>query len=72
MYIFSDMGIPGDSVGKNLPVNSGNARHGFESRVIRQILGEGRGTSLQDSCLENPMDRGAWWATVLGVTESQT
>ena len=34
--------------------------------------GEGNGNSLQDSCLGNPMDRGAWWATVQGVTKSQT
>ena len=34
--------------------------------------GEGNGGSLQYSCLENPMDRGAWWATVHGVTKSQT
>ena len=33
--------------------------------------GEGNGSSLQYSCLENPMDRGAWWATVHGVTESR-
>ena len=32
--------------------------------------GEGHGNPLQYSCLENPMDRGAWWATVHGVTES--
>ena len=32
---------------------------------------EGHGTPLQYSCLENPMDRGAWWATVHGVTKSQ-
>ena len=31
--------------------------------------GEGNGTPLQYSCLENPMDRGAWWAIVHGVTE---
>ena len=37
MYIFSDVGIPGDSVVKNLPVNSGYARYGFESWVIRKI-----------------------------------
>ena len=30
--------------------------------------GEGNGNPLQYSCLENPMDRGAWWATVYGVT----
>ena len=33
--------------------------------------GEGNGNPLQDPCLENPMDRGAWWATVHGVTESR-
>ena len=32
----------------------------------------GNGTSLQYSCLENPVDRGAWWASVHGVTESDT
>ena len=34
--------------------------------------GEGNGNPLQYSCLENSMDRGAWWATVHGVTKSQT
>ena len=34
--------------------------------------GEGNGNPLQYSCLENPMDRGAWWATVHGVGKSQT
>ena len=34
--------------------------------------GEGNGTPLQCSCLENPMDRGAWWAAVHGVAKSQT
>ena len=33
---------------------------------------EGNGTPLQYSCLENPMDGGAWWAAVHGVTRSQT
>ena len=33
---------------------------------------EGNGTPLQYSCLENPMDGGAWWAGVCGVTQSQT
>ena len=35
-------------------------------------IGEGNGTPLQYSCLENPMDGGAWWATVHGVAKSQT
>ena len=34
-------------------------------------IGEGNGNPLQHSCLENPMDRGAWWATVLGVAKSR-
>ena len=36
------------------------------------LQGEGNGTPLQYSCLENPMDGGAWWATVHGVTKSRT
>ena len=36
------------------------------------ILGEGNGTPLQYSCLENPMDGGAWWAAVHGVAKSRT
>ena len=35
-------------------------------------LGEGNGNPLQYSCLENPMDGGAWWAKVHGITKSQT
>ena len=35
-------------------------------------VGEGNGTPLQYSCLENPMDRGAWWAAVHGIAKSQT
>ena len=35
-------------------------------------IGEGNGTPLQYSCLENPMDRGAWWAAVHGVSKSRT
>ena len=36
------------------------------------FLGEGTGSPLQYSCLENPMDGGAWWATVHGVAKSWT
>ena len=36
------------------------------------VLGEGNGTPLQQSCLENPMDGRAWWATVHGVAKSRT
>ena len=41
-------------------------------RACIAFLGEGDGTPLQYSCLENPMDRGAWWAAVHGVAKSQT
>ena len=37
-----------------------------------QIIGEGNGTLLQYSCLENPKDRGAWQAAVHGVAKSKT
>ena len=41
------------------------------SAVIATKMGEGNGTPLQYSCLENPMDGGAWWATVHGVAKSR-
>ena len=40
--------------------------------LLRTTFREGSGTPLQYSCLENPMDRGAWWAAVHGVSESRT
>ena len=40
--------------------------------LVDALNGEGNGTPLQYSCLENPMDRGAWWATVHGVAKSRT
>ena len=40
--------------------------------AAKSDTGEGNGNPLQSSCLENPTNRGAWWATVHGVTESDT
>ena len=40
--------------------------------LLYMALREGNGTPLQYSCLENPMDGGAWWAAVHGVAKSQT
>ena len=40
--------------------------------LANRLSGEGNGTPLQYSCLENPMDGGAWWAAVHGVTKSDT
>ena len=39
---------------------------------VSSFIGEGDGTPLQSSCLENPMDGGAWWAAVSEVVESRT
>ena len=44
----------------------------FFNMLSRLVIGEGNGTPLQYSCLENPMDGGAWWAAVHGVAEGQT
>ena len=43
-----------------------------ETETDSWTQGEGNGTPLQYSCLENPMDGGAWWAAVHGVAQSQT
>ena len=56
---------------KNLPANAGDAKDvGLIPGSGRSPAG-GHGNPLQYSCLEDPMDRGAWWATVPGVTESE-
>ena len=54
---------------KNLPVNTGNAGHSSSIPGSGRSHGGGNGNPLQYSCLENPMDRGAWRATVYGVTK---
>ena len=51
---------------KNLPANAGDARGAGSIPGLGRSPGEGNGNPLQFSCLENPMDRGAWWATVCG------
>ena len=58
------MGFCGGSVVKNLPANAG---HVGSVPGLGRSLGEGNGNPLWYSCLENPMDRGACWATVLGA-----
>jgi len=57
---------------KNLPVNTGDIRVSGSIPEWERSLGGGHGNPLQYSCLENLMDRGAWWATVHGVTKSWT
>ena len=66
------MGFRGGSVVKNTAANAGDAGHtGLISGLGRHI-GEGNGNLLQYCCLRNPMEGGAWWATVLGVAKTQT
>ena len=54
---------------KNPPANAGDARDKGSISGLGRSPGVGNGNPLQYSSLENPMDRGAWWATVHGVTK---
>ena len=56
----------------NLLANAGDAWDKGSIPDLGRSPGRGHGNPLQDSCLENPMDRGAWWATIHRVTESDT
>ena len=70
--VYTYIGIytfPGGSDGKESACNAGDP--GLIPGLGR-TPGEGTGNPLQYSCLENSMERGVWWATVHGVTESQT
>ena len=66
---FTDCDFPGGSDGKVPVYNAGDLGSIPGSG---RSTGEGNGNPLQYYCLENPMDRGAWWATVHGVTRSWT
>ena len=68
-FLSNSWGFPGSSDGKESACNS------IDLGLIPgsgRSPGEGNGNPLHYSCLENPMDRGAWWATVHGVAKSQT
>ena len=60
------------AVVKNLLANAGDARDTGSIPGSGRSPEVGNGNSLQYSCVENSMDRGAWWAIVHGVAESQT
>ena len=57
---------------KNLPASAGDVRDAGSIPGSGRSPGEGNGNPHQYSCLENPMNRAAWWATVYRVTESDT
>jgi len=63
----SFLGFPGGSDGKESACNAGDLGSILGSE---RSPGEGNGCPLQYSCLENSMDRGAWWAIVHGFVES--
>ena len=69
---YSFVGFPGVSVVKNLPTNAGDIGDMGSIPGLARSLGVGNGKLLQYSCLENSLDRGAWWVAVHGVTKSQT
>ena len=64
------MFFPGGSLVKNPPANVGDAGVTGSNSGWGRSPGEGNGNPLQYSCLGNPMDREAWWATVHGVAKS--
>ena len=63
-------GFPGDPVAKTACQCRRHRRCGFDPWVGK-IPGKGNGNPLQCSCLENPRDRGAWWAAVHGFAEPE-
>ena len=67
-----DMRCPGHTVVKDPPAKAGDTGEVGSIPGSGKSPGGGNGNPLQYSCLENPMDRGAWQATVHGVAKSQT
>ena len=63
---------PGFPGGSEVKVSAWNAGDPGSIPGLGRYPGEGNGNPLQQSCLENPMEGGAWWATIHGVAKSQT
>ena len=64
------MSFPGGTEVKNPPANAGDTKDVGSIPGLGRSLGGGNGNPFLYSCLKNAMDRGAWWATVHGVTKS--
>ena len=71
-FILYNMGFPGGSVVKNPPANAGDIRDACLIPGSGRFPGVGNSSPIQYSCLENSMDREAWWATVHGTAGSDT
>ena len=69
-YVLSK-GFPCGAMVKNPPAKAGDLRDTGSIPGFERSPGGGHGNPPQCSCLENPMDREAWWAAAHGVTESQ-
>ena len=69
VFFLTTKSFPHRSAGKETACNAGEP--GSIPGGSGRSPGEGNGNPLQDFCLENPMERGAWQATVHGVTKSQ-
>ena len=65
------MGFPGSAVINNLPAKAGDTGDIGLIPALGRSPAEGNSNPLQYSCLENPMDRGAWRAIIHGVAKSQ-
>ena len=72
LFALSVMGALLVVLAVNLPANAGDTRDAGSVPRVGRSPGGGHGNSLQYSCLEYPVDRGAWLSTVYGVTKSQT
>ena len=73
LFVFpkASKGFPGGTMVKNLPANAGDTGDMGSIPGSGRSPGGGHGNPLQYSCLENPMDRGAWWATAHGVARAK-
>ena len=65
-FLYTTLGFSCGSVLKNLPANARDTGDMGSVLGSERFAGGGNDNPLQYSCLENPMDRGIWWATVLG------
>ena len=64
------VGFPGGSAVKSLPTSAGDTGDVGSIPGLGRSPGKGNGYPFQYSCLENPIDREAWWASVHGIAES--
>ena len=71
MTPYNAKGFPGDKMVKNPPANAGDVSDAGLISGLGRSSGEGNGNPPQCTCLENSMDRGAWWSAVHGVAKNR-